>query len=45
MFEDNINFSSDEDNPPVVDDTQLEHNVENYDNRMNIFIIYFLFIN
>ncbi|XP_060878458.1 small G protein signaling modulator 2-like isoform X4 [Metopolophium dirhodum] len=28
VFEDNINFSSDEDNPPVVDDTQLEQNAE-----------------
>ncbi|XP_001949009.2 small G protein signaling modulator 2 isoform X4 [Acyrthosiphon pisum] len=32
VFEDNINFSSDEDNPPVVDDTQLEHNAEFCDN-------------
>ncbi|XP_022176977.1 small G protein signaling modulator 2-like isoform X5 [Myzus persicae] len=35
VFEDNINFSSDEDNPPVVDDTQLEHNVECCDNPTN----------
>ncbi|KAL4098131.1 hypothetical protein QTP88_022793 [Uroleucon formosanum] len=35
VFEDNINFSSDEDNPPVVDDTQLEHNVEICDNPTN----------
>ncbi|XP_025207047.1 small G protein signaling modulator 2-like isoform X2 [Melanaphis sacchari] len=35
VFEDNINFSSDEDNPPVVDDTQLEQNVEVCDNPIN----------
>ncbi|XP_026805238.1 small G protein signaling modulator 2-like isoform X6 [Rhopalosiphum maidis] len=35
VFEDNINFSSDEDNPPVVDDTQLEQNVEVCDNPTN----------
>lgn len=28
MFEDNVNFSSDEDNPPIVDDTQLENHVD-----------------
>lgn len=27
VFEDNVNFSSDEDNPPIVDDTQLENNI------------------
>lgn len=35
VFEDNINFSSDEDNPPVVDDTQLEHNAEFCENPTN----------
>lgn len=38
-----MNFSSDEDNPPVVDDTQLEHNVEFFENGLNIFTILFFF--
>ncbi|VVC39869.1 Hypothetical protein CINCED_3A012394 [Cinara cedri] len=39
VFEDNVNFSSDEDNPPVVDDTQLENNVNlcgNTNDQQNI---------
>ncbi|XP_025420283.1 small G protein signaling modulator 1-like, partial [Sipha flava] len=35
VFEDNINFSSDEDNPPVVDDTQLENNIDLCDSTNN----------
>lgn len=34
VFEDNVNFSSDEDNPPVVDDTQLENNIDLCNNSM-----------
>lgn len=34
VFEDNVNFSSDEDNPPVVDDTQLENNIDSHDKSM-----------
>lgn len=41
VFEDNVNFSSDEDNPPVVDETQLENNVDLCDNSMFYFLINF----
>jgi hypothetical protein len=42
VFEDNINFSSDEDNPPVVDDTQLENNIDLCDSSMYLmFQIYY----